>query len=743
MAHRFTRGNTAATASLKDLIEARDAYHLHLANLPHVVGTALGRYRIRDTDADWLAPTPTPAAVPAGAASAAVAVPPPPRTLANSAVRDWSWPAVLVFVDAWCEPQQLAERPGAAVPPLLHLPDGRQVLTCVVRVAPRTQRLASETMARTGVRRPGPGLQMLAEHQGLTRTGVVSALVSDGETVYALGSRHVSGQCHDVWVLTRDGRQRIGRPGARAVDHVPLEDHYPGVTPGRARLTLDAALIPLERADRWTPRLLGIGAPGEPLDLGPHTLSLGIIGCPVMAMLPGGHRVEGSVQGLFFRHAGLGGQDHVTEYLIGPRPGERAVDTRPGDSGVVWFWDHDVPGERGPGADPQAPLRPLAIQWGGQGWLDAGPATGGEFALAAGFASVCRALDVRLLRDEDSDLGRYWGKVGHYHIGWVACARLKSARARAFFAANAAAIGVSDGDLAAGRLPSATQTSGFIALADVPDLVWRSRRPKDAANHFAAIDQPGAGPYAGRTLLSMWLEDPASRTPQVWTAFHDALDPRSVPRSRGALPFRVAQLHALMVERLQARDLAGYLCAAGVLAHHVGDAAQPLHLSSLHHGDTGTDDDDEVHAVYEDDMLEQCREALMAGVAARLAQAATPRPFKGAAAAADQVMRLMQRTLARLPPTEILATWQAVRGRGQARAMWAVLGERTMDAMADSAVTLAWLWQSAWTEAGADAAGAWTLRALREPVSTAALKALYEDKTFAESRWLAQMTMPG
>jgi hypothetical protein len=36
--------------SLRDLLAARDQFHLHLINKPHVVATAVGRYRIRIDD---------------------------------------------------------------------------------------------------------------------------------------------------------------------------------------------------------------------------------------------------------------------------------------------------------------------------------------------------------------------------------------------------------------------------------------------------------------------------------------------------------------------------------------------------------------------------------------------------------------------------------------------------------------------------------------------------------------------
>ena len=36
--------------SLRDLLEARDQYHIHLMRHPTVVATAVGRYRIRIND---------------------------------------------------------------------------------------------------------------------------------------------------------------------------------------------------------------------------------------------------------------------------------------------------------------------------------------------------------------------------------------------------------------------------------------------------------------------------------------------------------------------------------------------------------------------------------------------------------------------------------------------------------------------------------------------------------------------
>ena len=53
----------------------------------------------------------------------------------------------------------------------------------------------------------------------------------------------------------------------------------------------------------------------------------------------------------------------------------------------------------------------------------------------------------------------------------------------------------------------------------------------------------------------------------------------------GLLPFRVWQLYDAMVDALDEGSKDKFLCAAGTLAHYIGDSCQPLHISYLHHGD--------------------------------------------------------------------------------------------------------------------------------------------------------------
>jgi hypothetical protein len=113
--------------TVTDLLEARDAYHVHLSSIRTVVATAIGRFRekvdyrgeasIRPSD--W-----KPREIKE------------PRTLANSVLTDDSWPCVLVFVNRWFSREELRRQRtfDLLVPPRLYLSDGRVIPTCVIYV---------------------------------------------------------------------------------------------------------------------------------------------------------------------------------------------------------------------------------------------------------------------------------------------------------------------------------------------------------------------------------------------------------------------------------------------------------------------------------------------------------------------------------------------------------------------------------------------------------------------------------
>ena len=143
----------------------------------------------------------------------------------------------------------------------------------------------------------------------------------------------------------------------------------------------------------------------------------------------------------------------------------------------------------------------------------------------------------------------------------------------------------------------------FIPLADVPDLIWKKTRGsvpggRDTApnvgpehpNHFADGDEPNPA-RRNVTLRNFSLADPQNNlTPKAWFDFYRDLyeakgQKKQHPSNKyGLLPFRVWQIFDLMVDYAKTGKLPQFVCAAGVLAHYVGDACQPLHGSYLADG---------------------------------------------------------------------------------------------------------------------------------------------------------------
>ena len=170
--------------TLKDLLDARDHYHVHLSHLNNVVGTAVGLRLIHEDD--WYAthapevPRKTPK-------------PRTPRTLFNTVIRDWSWPCVLVFVREWFHRDQFRTDPDQMVPRELYLPDGRVVPTCTVLV----QDDLTPELPNYHLSFPngyiGGGYVTFANVQGRQHMGSIGCLVTDGDLTYSLTNRHVAG----------------------------------------------------------------------------------------------------------------------------------------------------------------------------------------------------------------------------------------------------------------------------------------------------------------------------------------------------------------------------------------------------------------------------------------------------------------------------------------------------------------------------------------------------------------------
>ena len=117
------------------------------------------------------------------------------------------------------------------------------------------------------------------------------------------------------------------------------------------------------------------------------------------------------------------------------------------------------------------------------------------------------------------------------------------------------------------------------------------------------------------------MADPTQVTVEVWQEFYTALG-HTTSADRGLLPFRVWQFFDAMVDAVAAGDVARFVCAAGLVAHYVGDACQPLHGSYLADGAPATPTTPAVgagvHSAYETAMVDAFSTEILAGLQATL-----------------------------------------------------------------------------------------------------------------------------
>lgn len=511
---------------------------------------------------------------------------------------------------------------------------------------------------------------------------------------------------------------------------------------------LDVGLIDIDDLNRWTTQVYGIGEIGELADFDTSNISLRLIGCPVRAFGAASREMHGEVCALFYRFKSVGGFEYVSDLLKGPR-GNTPLGTHPGDSGTLWLIES---------ATAKTPPMPLALQWGGQVFLDDGRA-GSSYALATFLSTVCNQMNITLVRDWNTGLPEYWGAVGHYSIASKAVDRIRNGNLKRLMTANLERISFSLPDINKKNMAGLSKQD-FVPLADVPDMVWKVGPYKrggmsspEHANHFADMDRKLDQPLPeGATLLQICDGKPQNVTVPIWRRYYDAVQQQfpDEKESRGLLPFRAWQIYDAMVSFVHGGEVEKFVCAAGILSHYVGDACQPLHISYMFNGDpdhkvsgvvrdpkTGEKSDGEVpegtgvHAAYEDEMVDANVPAIMDGIDQRSTAGTDLKLVQGGHGAAVGVVQLMQKTFAAISPREIIDTFvplQEEKPAARAKAMWQKLGERTIDVMSDGCSCLAQLWDSAWQEGGGD-----TNIAQFDAIDEATLEGLYRNPDFLHS----------
>lgn len=711
--------------SVKDLLEARETFHLYLSNLDNVVGTAIGRYRIRKKDPDAVKPDEK-----AGRKQA------PERTLANSVITEWSWPCILVFVSEWKTIEDLLENPEQVIPRFLYMQDGRVVPLCVVKaerkdeVAPPLEKFALPNQLMGG------GYPIFSYVQGQTHVGSLGCLVTDGDRAYGLTNRHVAGERANnepgrkifSLVSGKSEKQEIGASSYKQIGKKIFKDVYNGWPGSHSYSVIDASLIELDDITDWTAQVYGIGEIGRLMDLNIGNISLNLIGCPVRAFGGASGEMKGEIQALFYRYKSIGGFDYVADFLIGPRGGQNPLMTREGDSGTVWFLDTEASSEKENKEKGERARRfmPIALQWGGQKLMTGKQEEELSFALATCLSTICRELDIDVIRDWNIGYGEYWGKLGHYKIAAKACELVTDKNLKTLMLANLANISFSDQAIMDGDITRIDKDQ-FVPLADVPDLAWGPWK-QDGSNHFADMDEPGKAEFEKKTLLEV-TKNPKNIDIEVWNKFYESIVKK--PADRGALPFRIWQVYNEMVKALSQQDITRFVCAAGILGHYAGDATEPLHISQYHHGTKPGEEG--VHSAYETKMLESCAVEIIAGVNQYVKQHKTKYLIKDGHAAAATAVEVMHRVIAELPPLTIVNAYNDSAHKAKAMFMLTIdkykIGEKTAVCMGEGCLLLASMWNSAWKEGN----GKKISKSALVKIDSSKLQKLYMDKDFLKS----------
>lgn len=720
-ARKFPPPRDFSSLSVRDLLDARDAYHVHLAHLDNVVATAIGRYRFRKGDRyDRFAPG-DPEAEKAPKLD-------DERTLFDSVVKPWSVPCVLVFVSKWVPRHGFADDPDQAVPGALYLPDGRVVPTCVVSVSKIDAPAAGEPSLSFPDSFIGGGYLISSDVQGKEHFGTVGCLVTDGSMMYALTNRHVTGEKgREIFSYFRGRRERVGVSDGNQIGKLPFEEVYPGWAGSYAMTNMDAGLLRVDKVSRWTSKVVGLPPLGIPIDLNTDSMTLDLIGCPVQAFGGMSGALHGTIEALFYRYKSIGGTDYVADMLIAPS-GE--TNTLPGDSGTLWCVESRV--------DNVTTYRPVALEWGGHAIVDdSGSKTVARgFALATCISTICRELDVDVVRDVNAQLPEYWSDVGHYTIAARACAEVTTPKLKKLMTENRLNISYDDPDIDPDKF--SFQRGHFVPLADVPDKVWKGfgwkgqRGAPEHPAHHADVDHE----LHGKTLLQLCAEDPNNVNLTFWREFYDEVgvgittdEYGKEHDGRGILPFRVWQIFDDMVASVRERKLDRFVAGAGVLSHYVSDACQPLHLSKDFDGGARAEG---VHERFEKDILNQNCVELLQRLKVKPKAGKPVRDVVDGESAAKHVVAMMVDVFGKLSPDDIIDSFidSSVDGRHYSKLMWDDIGDKVVEVMALGTKTLAELWESAWAAGDGNTA-------FRESeivrIDRPKLRALYQDTGFVRS----------
>lgn len=746
------RSGSFNSLSIKDLIEARDMFHIHLLKKKNVVATAIGRYLIRKTDIDKNG-------------KYAPQKDKPKRTLENSIVMDISWPCILVFIDKWEDKTDLIkDSANDVISKTIYMPDGREVPVCVVEASKNMVEESSVNIER--LRFPnnfiGGGFPIIINSQGVERVASVGCIVSDGHKYYALTNKHVTGEAGDeIYSKFGNEKMRIGSSSGVNLGKVKFSELYSGWESRNLLVNCDIGLIDIDDINRWKTDVLDIGQVDELYDLNVHNITLGMVAQhkkedenfitengKVVAYGAISGKMEGEILAMFYRYKSVGGSEYVSDFLIGGRNGND-LKVHHGDSGTLWLMES---------ADENNKkiLQPFALHWGQHEFLTGNEKQKYGYSMATCLSNVCRTLDVDIVRGWNADSEFSWGKVGHYTISNAVIEAIKNEDLKEFMKNNLENISFErsmiNSDLNAKKKEiqglSKDPNTGFCALADVPDIIWKQKFSDDTQwgrkglenpSHYADADAPNKD---GKNLFDI-CDTKEKFTTEVWKNYFDNIDKEATgiksedPEKYGVLSFRVWQIYDYMINALNNKSADKFLFAAGVLAHYVGDSCMPLHSSYMTNGDPKDDKvvdytakktsyhkngqvshyagdvyqktvnpGNGVHVAYEDHLVDDNIDEIFEGIINLLedpnsiVNKETIEIIDSGQAAGFASLKLMEKTHGNIKPFKIVELFKEVKGTEDvSKQLFDAFGKDTIICIARGCRYLAAIWEAAW-EAG-------------------------------------------
>lgn len=694
--------------SVSDLIEARDLFHVHLMNKKNVVATAVGRYRIRKNE-----PWPNQKRY----AEKVKQKNKPKRTIHNSEVREYSWPAILVFVKEWLDEKDFGKvvELQDLVPKQIYMPDGRIVPICVIEAT--KDEYVEEYPDPSQIIFPtnyiGGGFPLIVQSQGVQRIASIGCVVTDGNKYYALTNKHVVGEPGTIIYTKLKGiLTPIGKSAEKQIGNSKFDTLFEGWKSSNLYINVDVGLIEIDDITLWKTDVFGVGSFDQLADINTYNLSLNLIGSQVCAFGSVSGRMDGEIAALFYRYKSVGGYEYAADFLIGPTGRATSLPTRHGDSGTLWMLKMADEGKT------KDSYLPIALQWGKHSFIDDGEKTNSGYALASCLSNILKTLEVDLVRGWNIANDYSWGKLGHFSIANLACNLIKNRKLKQLIKNNLEIITFGYDDLTIKKIDSGLkllkQDYNFAPLADVPDLVWKARiagvkRGSESPNHFADMDTKDS---SGETLLDKCTgsyKNMKYLTPEEWLAYYT--DEKVQDGSKGILPFRVWQIFKAMVEYVTAGNVVSFFTAAGILAHYVGDACQPLHISYMFDGipaSDGTKKGEHVHSLYETNMINRHISEILDEVKTVSSQAKYKQliQISSGKEAAGATVQLMKNTFKLIEPkslVDIVIKYKDKKGLGDAAVadkLWDEAGKgSTGGIFMNGAHCLASLWEGAWLAA--------------------------------------------